>query len=146
MNNQDILDIAENAYHKFKNMHSYIVEPVFLMISERKFRKYLKYTPLQSDYRYTPSFVAHLPDGELVCLCKKTINRLIKKYDIDNPRIFIEAIIYHEIFHIINHWNIFSYNDAIKSEKEVHKELVDNYPMHAKMLDMIGRKIYKNED
>lgn len=146
MKDKTILDIAENAYHKFKNMHNYIIEPTFLILSERKFRKYLKYTPLKSDSRYTPCFVAHLPDGELICLCRKTINRLIKKYNITNSKVFIEAIIYHELFHILNHWNIFSFNDSIKSEKQVHDELINEYPQHANVLDILGRKIYKSKD
>ncbi len=132
MDDNELVNIAASALKRFP----YCIEkPVFEVMGKRKFLRYLKDVSLDIDPEKTPSFVAHLPDGELVVFCDEIINKMITKKSKAEQKMFIEAITMHELFHIWNHHRCITSEDAILSEKEVHREIRKKYPRLAKVLD-----------
>ncbi len=111
-----------------------IKKPAFVTLGKKKFTEYLEGSPLLLNLGNTPSFVAHLPDGELICLCPEIINNLTKNKSENYRKRFVQAITMHELFHIHNMHLALTENDALKSEKEVHRQLEKEFPGLAKIL------------
>ena len=132
MDEDELINIADSTLRKFPYS---IEKPVFEVMGKRKFIRYLKDVSLEIDPEKTPSFVAHLPDGELVVFCKVIIDRMISKKTQRGQRSFVEAITVHELFHIWNRHRCITSEEAILSEKEVHREIRKKYPRLAKVLD-----------
>ena len=132
MDEAELINIAVSALKRFP----YCIEkPVFEVMGKRKFFRYLKDVSLEIDPEKTPSFVAHLPDGELVVFCAEIIDKMVSKKTKREQKSFIEAITIHELFHIWNHHRCITSEEAILSEKEVHKEIRKKYPKLSKVLD-----------
>ncbi len=116
-----------------------IRKPYFLVLDRKRFGYYLKDSPLLLSIEETPSFVAHLPDSELVCLCSEIINNLTKNKNKNYKIKFVRAIIMHELFHIRNMHMALTEDEALKSEKEVHSQLRREFPGLANVLSSINK-------
>lgn len=131
-----LLKEAEYALEKFPYP---IRKPSFLILNQKKFLVYLKDSPLSLNIEKTPSFVAHLPDRELVCLCSDTINLMTKGKSENYKLNFIRAIIMHELFHIRNMHLALTESEALRSEEEVHQQLKTEFPALAKILSCLEK-------
>lgn len=127
-----ILKETENALKKFPYS---IRKPSFLILNKKKFKIYLKDSPLLINIEKTPSFVAHLPDRELVCICPDIIESMTKGRGDNYKKNFVRAITMHELFHIHNMHLALTENEALKSEKEVHYQLEKEFPRLAMILE-----------
>ena len=132
MDEDELINMAVSALKKFPYS---IEKPVFEVMGKRKFVKYLKDVSLEIDPEKTPSFVAHLPDGELVVFCEEIISKMLSGKSETERKRFIEAITIHELFHIWNRRRCITSEEAVLSEKEVHREIRKKYPKLAKVLD-----------
>lgn len=132
MDDNELVNMAVSALKKFPYS---IDKPVFEVMKKRRFIKYLKDVSLDIDPEKTPSFVAHLPDGELVVFCNEIISRMISGKSNAEKKDFVKAITIHELFHIWNHHRCITSEEAVLSEKEVHREIRKKYPRLAKVLD-----------
>ena len=127
-----IINEAEESFKKFPYK---IKKPSFMVLSRKKFEYYLKDSPLLLSIENTPSFVAHLPDRELVCLCAEIINNLTRSKSISYKKRFVKAITMHELFHIRNMHFALTEKEALLSEEEVHEQLRHEFPGLAKVLE-----------
>lgn len=127
-----ILKEAESCFIKFPYS---IRKPSFLVLDKGQFEYYLKGSPLSLSIANTPSFVAHLPDKELVCLCSEIINAMTKGKPLPYKKKFIRAITMHELFHIKNMHFALTENEALHSEEEVHYQLRREFPELAMILE-----------
>lgn len=132
MDDDELVNMAVSTLKRFPYS---IEKPVFEVMGKRKFTKYLKDVSLDIDPEKTPSFVAHLPDGELVVFCKEIIDRMVSEKSEKEKKDFVKAITIHELFHIRNHHRCITSEEAVLSEKEVHREIRKKYPRLAKVLD-----------
>ena len=112
--------IAE-AEESFKKFPYRIKKPGFIVMNRKKFEYYLKDSPLLLSVENTPSFVAHLPDGDLVCLCPEIIDNITKSKNGYYKKRFVQAITMHELFHIRNMHFALTEKEALLSEEEVHE-------------------------
>lgn len=131
-----ILKEAESAFEKFPYP---IKKPTFLVLDRKKFESYLGDSSFTLDIDKTPSFVAHLPDDELVCFCSEIINSLTRGHAKKYKQDFVSAITVHELFHIRNMHLALTEQEALKSEKEVHNQLRKEFPDLAKILDSLRK-------
>ena len=131
-----ILKEAESCFNKFPYS---IRKPNFLVLDKKQFELYLKDSPLKISISNTPSFVAHLPDTELVCLCFEIINSMTKGKSLTSKRKFVRAITMHELFHIRNMHLALTESEALRSEEEVHQQLKTEFPALAKVLSCLKR-------
>lgn len=131
-----ILKEAQSALEKFPYP---IKKPQIVVLKKKKFESYLRDSPLLINPDNTPSFTAHLPDGELICLCNEIIEKLTKGKNENYKKQFVHAVIIHELFHIRNMHLALTENDALKSEKEVHRQLEMEFPKLAKILNSVKK-------
>ncbi|MEA3378812.1 MAG: hypothetical protein U9Q69_04185 [Nanoarchaeota archaeon] len=141
MQKQEILKIANATYKSFPNK---IQKPLFKIFNKKEFQEYLNGSPLKPNADLSPSFVSHLPSGELIGFCQATINKMIKGKSKEFQILFLESITLHELYHIKNRNKNISIIEAINSENQVNKEFAKNHPKLAEMLKdfmIVGRKL-----
>jgi len=111
------------------------------LLAKRTFSKFLDDSGLKKHLKYTPAFVAHLPERDCICFCPDVINDLMKHKQRDKAILFVQAVTLHELFHIKNAETGSCPCSSVESEVLVDQELQNEFPDHAEMLDSIKKNI-----
>lgn len=118
------------------NFPKSIQKPIVLFLEKKRFSKYLDLMSLRKHVSKTPCFVAEMKGGNVVFFSLDVVNGLIKGFSKEKKKLFIEAVILHELFHIWNKLELKNSDDAIFSEVLVHQEMKEMYP---KQYDLLKR-------
>lgn len=88
--------------------------------------------------------VIHHAESEKIYLCEGIINKLVKDEPEEIKEKFIKALVYHELFHVLDESKVKNFNikECIKSEERVCNEFKQKYPE----LEDIGKKIQRKND
>ena len=129
------LKILEIAHQTQKEFH---LNCEIRFLSYNKFRQIALKSPLISEIikeGFTfkeleiPALVYH-EQREHIYLCKRILNYLMNRYDKKTQKEFIKAVLYHELFHILdkNKMRIKNFNECLKSEERICKKFRTNFP------------------
>lgn len=150
LTDREIIKLANDAYNEF--LTNFLIECDFELISLNKFLSIAENNVMVQDLIRAkvynnikeiavPVLVVH---GELnkVYFCKNILVKLIKRLSKEKQRLFIEAITFHELYHIVNQvenreLNIYNY---IKSDKRAHQELKEDYSDLVKILEEVKKR------
>ena len=131
MQKEDVLKLAKEAVKEFPLP---LEKPQFTFLTKRKFAFYLSESPLEMHLEYTPAFVAHLPEGELVCFCMDILKNFLQG-DKEEKKKVIKAITIHELFHIYNKKRAKDGKEALRSEAAVHQEIKKYFKEYYALLE-----------
>jgi len=132
---EEILAIARDTINQFPHG---IRQPLVQVLPKKTFSKFLNDSSLKKHLKYTPAFVAHLPERDCICYCPDIVNELMKHKQKEKSFLFIQAITLHELFHIKNAENGACACSSVESEKLVDEELKAEFPQHAELLESIS--------
>lgn len=132
----EILLVARDTINQFPHK---ISKPLVQLLPKRTFSRFLDDSGLKKHLKYTPAFVAHLPERDCICFCAEIINDLMKHRQRESFLFFVQALTLHELFHIKNAKDGSCACSSVESEQLVHEELRSEFPEHAKILDNIKR-------
>lgn len=133
---EEILLVARDTINQFPHK---IKKPLVQLLPKNTFSKFLKDTGLKSHPKYTPAFVAHLPERDCICFCSEIVNDLMKRKARERAIFFVQALTIHELFHIKNAELGSCPCSSAESEKLVDSELRFEFPEHAVMLDSVKK-------
>lgn len=150
LNEREILKIANDTYNDF--LVDFLIECKFECISIKKYIDLAKRTPLIQLYVEQKLFSnikditvpAILMRGEVekMYFCKNIINKIIKKLSKEKQKMFVRAIVLHELYHIVNQSeqrDVHSYS-FMKSERRAHQEFKEDYPDLYKVLEEVKKR------
>lgn len=137
MNDHEILLVAKDTLREFKHT---VNKPRMFLLPRKRFSEYLNDMYLAPHPRYTPAFFAKLPHGNCIFYCPEIINALTKNFQREDRILFIEAITLHELYHIKNNFHIKTIQEALDSEKLVHKQLHEDYPEVSHILESLEKQ------
>lgn len=129
------IEVEGLAKETFGQFPYRIKRPAVLFLNKRQFSKYLSDMALEKHPDKTPCFVAHLPAGDCICFYLGVVNRFVKGKPASYARLFIHAVVLHELYHIYNRHCFETAKEALKSEEGVHREIEKDFPEIAQMLD-----------
>ena len=151
LNDREILKIANETYNDFSV--DFLIECKFECVSLRKYMDLAKKTPLIQVYIdqklydnikniNVPAIVAH-GEVEKMYLCNKIMGKIIRKLSKEKQKMFVRAIVLHELYHIVNRSDERDVNSYsfMKSEKRAHQEFKEDYPDLFKVLEEIKKKV-----
>ena len=71
------------------------------------------------------------------------MGKIIRKLSKEKQKMFVRAIVLHELYHIVNHSDERDVNSYsfMKSEKRAHQEFKEDYPDLFKVLEEIKKKV-----
>ncbi|MFH0752141.1 MAG: hypothetical protein V1914_00930 [archaeon] len=131
---EEILLVARDTINQFPHK---INKPLVQLLPKKTFSKFLSDSGLKKHLKYTPAFVAHLPERDCVCFCPEIINDLMRHKQKDSFLFFVQALTLHELFHIKNAESGSCDCCSVESEALVHRELSSEFPEHAGVLDSV---------
>ena len=88
--------------------------------------------------------VIHHAEHETIYICEEIIHKLTENEPDEIKEKFIQALVYHELFHILDESKVKAFNikECIKSEERVCKGFQKKYPE----LSEIGKRIQRKND
>ncbi len=122
------------------NFPKNISQPIVLFLEKRRFSRMLDMMNLRKHLNKTPCFVAEMKGGNVIYFCEEIVSDLIKNFNRENKKKFIEAITLHELFHIWNNFRVSNNQEAIFSENLVWQEMENLYPKHYKFLIKFAKR------
>lgn len=145
LTNQQILKIALTARNKFRINCEVKILPYsrFLPIAEKSpLIQLVLDEGVTFDELSIPAIIWH-EEKEHIYLCGEIIKKLLKGERLEDQRGFIKAIMYHELFHIVNEKKVkrLSISQCFRSEERVCKEFYQEYPKLAEL----GAKIQEKD-
>ena len=132
---EEILVIARDTINQFPYG---IKKPLVQILPRKTFSKFLNDSGMKKHLKYTPAFVAHLPERDCICYCPDIVNGLMKNKQKEKYFLFVQAVTLHELFHIKNAENGVCACSSVDSEKLVDSELKAEFPKHAELLESIS--------
>jgi len=131
---EEILLVARDSIGQFPHK---INKPIVQILQKKAFSKFLNDSGLKKHLKYTPAFVAHLPERDCICFCPDVINELMSHRKKEDVLFFVQAVTLHELFHVKNAELGLCPCSSPESEGLVHSELRAEFPEHADVLDSI---------
>lgn len=144
LTNSQILKIASTACKQFKIRCEVKVIPYskFLPIAEKSpLIQLVLAEGVTFDELSVPAVIWH-EKKEHIYLCSEIVKKLLKGENNGDQKKFVKAVMYHELFHIINEKKVkhISLPQCFKSEERVCKEFQKEYPRLAELGARIQRK------
>lgn len=150
LTDKDILKIANDTYNDFSV--DFLIECKFECVSIKKYIDLAKKTPLIQVYieqklydsikNVTVPAIVVRGEVEKICFCKNIVNKIVKKLSKEKQKMFVRAIVLHELYHIVNRSeerDVNSYS-FMKSERRAHQEFKEDYPDLYKVLEEAKKK------
>lgn len=127
-----ILDIADAAQRHFK------LDCEIKILPYDRFKKIALKSPLivevlEEGFSFReleiPALIYH-EEKEHIYLCKKIINELTRNYDKKTQEEFVKAVLYHELFHILekNKVKRKNFSQCLKSEERICRDFKRKFP------------------
>lgn len=143
LSEKQIIEIAEKTKKDFK------VAFDLKFISYQKFKEIAKKSPLINQvlaegFTFSelkiPALIYH-EEKEHVYMCKSIIKSILSNKSIKQQEDFIRAVIYHEVFHIMEKTKIgrISFMKCLKQEERICKDFQKRFPA----LYSLGKKIHE---
>jgi len=130
-------DIAMVAQDIILNFPKPVDKPVVLFLPKRRFSRYLDMMKMEKHVDKTPCFTAEMKGGNVIYFCQEVVNNFVKNFSREMKKKFIEALTLHELLHIWNRLHVHTADEAVFSEKLVHKEMKNFYPSHFRVLEVV---------
>ena len=150
LGDKEIYDIAAETHYEFSI--NYLIECKFEVLLLEKFIKQLEKNGLmvkliQNKIIEGPkdlNLVVFTLDGEpnKMFICKTVFNRIVKKFSNKRQKLFLQAIVLHELCHALSNTydrNVYTYGFVMSTEDGLDN-LKDEYPDSFKLLDE-GKKV-----
>ncbi len=150
LTDKEILKIANDTYNDFSV--DFLIECKFECVSIKKYIDLAKKTPLIQIYieqklydsikNVTVPAIVVPGEVEKIYFCKNIVNKIVKKLSKEKQKMFVRAIVLHELYHIVNRSeerDVNSYS-FMKSERRAHQEFKEDYPDLYKVLEEVKKK------
>lgn len=150
LTDREILKIANDTYNDF--LADFLIECKFECISLKRYYDLAKKTPLilayieQKLYNelkdvITPAIVVH-GETEKMYFCKNILNKIIRRLSKEKQKMFVKAIVLHELYHIVNRAEVRDVGSYLfmKSDKRSYQEFREDYPALYKVLEEVKKR------
>lgn len=153
LGDKEIYNIAFETHYEFSV--EYLIECKFEVTIINKFIKMLEKNGIMAkllekkilDDPKNLNLVAYTFDGDpnKMVICKTTLNRISKRFSKQRQKLFLQAIVLHELCHALSNTyerNIYDYGFLMSTEEGL-ENLKEEYPESFKLLDEGKKVVFK---
>lgn len=150
LTDREVLKIANDTYNDF--LADFLIDCKFECVSLKRYIDLAKKTPLIQTYIeqklysdvkeiISPAIIVH-GEVEKMYFCKNILNKIIRKLSKEKQKMFVRAIVLHELYHIVNRADTREVNSYLfmKSERRSYQEFKEDYPELYKLLEEVKKR------